>query len=45
MKGAHIFGFAFSFVQSMIYFSDAAIFYFGSWLIVYHGLAYDSMIT
>jgi hypothetical protein len=44
MKTAHAFGFAFSFMQAMIYFTDAAMFYFGGWLIAYDGLAYDSML-
>jgi hypothetical protein len=43
MKTAHFFGFAFSFMQAMLFFSDAAIFYFGSWLVAYDGLAYDAM--
>jgi hypothetical protein len=43
MKAAHLFGFAFSFMQAMIFFSYAAIFYFGAWLITNDGLAYDSM--
>jgi ATP-binding cassette subfamily B (MDR/TAP) protein 1 len=43
MKMAHLFGFAFSFLQAMIFFCYAAIFYFGAWLIAYEGLEYDAM--
>jgi ABC-type multidrug transport system fused ATPase/permease subunit len=40
---AHVFGIAFSFMQAMIFFCYAAIFYFGAWLIAYDGLQYDAM--
>lgn len=43
MKTSHLFGFAFSLAQALIFFGDAAIFYFGAWLIAYDGLAYDAM--
>jgi ATP-binding cassette subfamily B (MDR/TAP) protein 1 len=43
MKTSHVFGIAFAFSQAMVFFCDAAIFYFGAWLIAYQGLDYEAM--
>jgi hypothetical protein len=43
LRRTHLVGFVFSFTQAMTFFTYAAIFYFGAWLIAYDGLAFDNM--
>jgi len=43
LKLAYVFGITFSFMQAMIFFCYAAIFYFGAWLIAYDHLEYSAM--
>lgn len=43
MKQAVVYGLAFSFSQAIMFFANAATFYFGAWLILNDGLAYDNM--
>ena len=42
-RKAHYIGVAFAFSQAMIFFANAATFYFGAWLVAYNGLNYESM--
>lgn len=43
MRKAVFYGLAFSFSQSIMFFANAATFYFGAWLILHDGLDYESL--
>jgi ATP-binding cassette subfamily B (MDR/TAP) protein 1 len=43
LRQAHVFGIAFCATQSMIFFTYAAVFYFGAWLVVNDHLEYKDM--
>ena len=43
MKKAHVFGISFSFTMSLVFFTHAAVFYFGAYLIEQGELTFTNM--